>query len=144
MRRHNLAAFFAGLVFGLGLLVGGMTEPSKVQSFLDLKGAWDPSLALVMAAAIVVATPAFAWARRRSKSLLGSPMQLPTQVGIDRSLLLGSVIFGAGWGLAGFCPGPALVSAATGQLQSLVFVLAMLVGMSVHKRSTLNVRVGRD
>jgi uncharacterized membrane protein YedE/YeeE len=103
---HQIVAALAGLLFGIGLIVSGMTNPAKVQSFLDLAGRWDPSLALVMGGAIAVGLPAFSLARRRSHSLLGDPMQLPANRRIDRRLLAGSLLFGAGWGLAGYCPGP--------------------------------------
>lgn len=122
-------ALLAGLVFGLGLLLSGMASPAKVLGFLDLAGAWDPSLALVMLGAISVGLIAFGVAGRRSRSLLDLPMQLPSQRSIDRRLIGGSVLFGIGWGLAGFCPGPALVALGTGSGPALVFVAAMLVGM---------------
>ena len=109
-----LMALFAGLVFGLGLIVSGMTDPSKVTGFLDLAGAWDPSLALVMGGAIGVGLVAFRFARTRSQALLGGPMQLPAARQIDRRLVLGGLTIGIGWGLAGFCPGPVLASLATG------------------------------
>ncbi len=127
----NIFALLAGLLFGVGLILSGMTDPFKVQSFLDLAGNWDPSLALVMAGAIAVAAPAFAWARRRQRSLLGMPMQLPVRNVIDRRLVLGRLAFGAGWGLAGFCPGPALVSVTSGYPQAWLFVGAMLAGMAL-------------
>ncbi len=129
-----------GLVFGLGLILSGMTDPAKVLGFLDLAGAWDPSLALVMGGAIAVTAPAFAWLRRRQRSLLGAPLQWPTRTTIDRRLVLGSLAFGAGWGLAGFCPGPALVSAAAGH-PAWWFVAAMAAGMSVF--SVLELRQAR-
>ena len=125
----TVIAAIVGLVFGLGLLVSGMADPHKVLGFLDLAGAWDPSLALVMAGAIAVAAPAFFWARKRRVSLLGAPMQLPTATRLDRRLVLGSLLFGAGWGVAGFCPGPGLVALGMGVPQAFVFVLAMLAGM---------------
>ena len=126
-------AFLSGLVFGLGLILSGMANPAKVLGFLDLAGAWDPSLALVMVGAIAVAFAPFAWARKRQKSLLGAPRQLPTSTRLARRLLLGSLVFGAGWGLAGFCPGPALVALGMGVPQAYVFVLAMLVGMGLFE-----------
>jgi hypothetical protein len=126
------ASFVAGLVFGIGLLLAGMANPAKVLGFLDLAGAWDPSLALVMAGAVAVGSLAFALAKRRRVSLLGTPMQLPTARQIDRHLVLGSLVFGVGWGLAGFCPGPALVVLGEGAGQAAVFVLAMLAGMGLH------------
>jgi uncharacterized membrane protein YedE/YeeE len=140
-----LASLFAGLVFGLGLLVSGMASPSKVLGFLDLAGKWDPSLALVMVGAIAVGTVAFTLARRRTASLLGLDMKLPTARHIDRRLVLGSVLFGIGWGIAGLCPGPALVALGTGQVKAVIFVLAMLAGMGVfelleQRRATLALR----
>ena len=129
-----LTASLAGLVFGLGLLVSGMADPAKVLGFLDLAGAWDPSLAFVMGGAIAVALPAFTLARKRRNALLtGEPMQLPTATRIDKRLLGGALLFGIGWGLAGFCPGPALVALGMGLDQALVFVLAMLGGMVVFE-----------
>jgi len=127
-----LASFVAGLVFGLGLLLAGMANPAKVLGFLDLAGAWDPSLALVMAGAVAVGSIAFALAKRRRVALLGAPMQLPTARQVDRRLVVGSLVFGVGWGLAGFCPGPALVALGEGASQAMVFVLAMLAGMGLH------------
>ena len=128
-----LMALITGLVFGIGLIVAGMTNPAKVLGFLDLAGRWDPSLGLVMAGAILVALPAFRLAARRRQSLLGEPMHLPTATRIDRRLVLGSLAFGAGWGLAGFCPGPALASLATGAVQPLIFCAAMLAGMGIFE-----------
>ena len=122
-------AFVAGLVFGLGLLLSGMADPAKVLGFLDLAGAWDPSLMFVMGGAVGVGAVAFALARRRTRSLLGERMQLPAKRTIDRRLIAGSALFGAGWGLAGFCPGPAIVALGIGETKAVVFVLAMLVGM---------------
>lgn len=128
-----LTSLLAGLVFGLGLILSGMADPAKVLGFLDLAGAWDPSLALVMGGAIAVGLPAFALARRRSQSLLGAPMRLPTVRRIDRRLVGGSLLFGIGWGIAGFCPGPALVALGMGKAQALVFVVAMLAGMGLFE-----------
>lgn len=130
---HRISEFFVGLLFGLGLLLSGMTDPGKVQGFLDLAGAWDPSLALVMGGAIAVGLFAFAMAHKRTQSVLGGAIQLPRANEIDRRLVLGSLLFGVGWGLAGFCPGPALVSLAAGQSKAVVFVLAMLAGMIVYE-----------
>jgi uncharacterized protein len=126
-------AFVAGLMFGLGLMVAGMTNPAKILGFLDVAGKWDPSLALVMAGAIAVSTFAFALARRRTMNALGSPMQLPTARMIDIRLIGGSVLFGIGWGLAGFCPGPAIVALGAGYAKAAVFVAAMLVGMGAFE-----------
>ena len=126
---RKLIAFFAGLIFGIGLLLAGMANPAKVLGFLDLAGAWDPSLALVMGGAIAVALLPFAWARRQSRSLLGAPMQLPQKRELDRQLILGSLVFGIGWGIAGICPGPGVAILLTGHWQALLFVAAMLAGM---------------
>ena len=128
-----LVSLLTGLVFGIGLIVSGMADPAKVLGFLDLAGAWDPSLAFVMAGAIVVGAVAFAMARRRTVSLLGAEMKLPTARQIDRRLVLGSVVFGIGWGVAGFCPGPGLVALGMGEIKAAVFVAAMLVGMGVFE-----------
>jgi uncharacterized protein len=133
MFRHNVAAFVTGLIFGIGLLVSGMANPAKVLAFLDLAGAWDPSLALVMGGAIAVGTVAFALAGRRERSLLGERMRLPTRRELDKPLILGSLGFGIGWGLAGFCPGPALVALGAGEVKALVFVAAMLAGMGLYE-----------
>ena len=124
-------AIASGLLFGLGLTLSRMIDPAKVLGFLDVAGIWDPSLALVMGGAIAVAAPAFAWLRRRQRSVLGAPLQWPTRTTLDRRLVLGSLAFGAGWGLAGFCPGPALVSAAEGHREAWWFVAAMAAGMAV-------------
>jgi uncharacterized membrane protein YedE/YeeE len=123
------ASFLAGLVFGLGLILSGMANPAKVLGFLDLAGAWDPSLAFVMAGAVMVGLFAFAVARGRTVSYLGLEMRLPTARQVDRRLIGGSVLFGIGWGIAGFCPGPGIVALGMGELKALVFVLAMLAGM---------------
>ncbi|MGK5025910.1 DUF6691 family protein [Janthinobacterium sp. RB2R34] len=128
-----LFSLLSGLVFGIGLFMSGMSNPAKVLGFLDLAGNWDPSLALVMLGAILVATPAFWLARRRRTALLGDSMQLPAAQTIDRRLLLGSLAFGAGWGIAGFCPGPALVSLLALVPQAWMFVAAMLVGMLIFE-----------
>lgn len=130
MRIFN--AFLCGLVFGLGLLVSGMANPAKVLGFLDLAGRWDPSLAFVMAGAITLAALGFRLARTRKTSVLGAPMQLPTATRIDARLVGGSLLFGVGWGLAGFCPGPALVNAGSGEPRAWLFVAAMLAGMALY------------
>ena len=128
-----LMAFVTGTIFGIGLILSGMTDPSKVIGFLDLAGHWDPSLAFVMGGAILVGVVAFRFARGREKSLLGDVMRLPTSSQIDSRLVLGSLAFGTGWGLAGYCPGPALVSVAQGGAQPLIFVAAMLAGMVIYE-----------
>jgi uncharacterized membrane protein YedE/YeeE len=128
-----LFSLLAGAVFGVGLIISGMADPAKVLGFLDLAGAWDPSLAFVMAGAILVGAVAFTFARRRTRSILGLQMQLPTATQLDRRLVGGSFAFGIGWGIAGFCPGPALVALGMGEQKALVFVLAMLLGMGVFE-----------
>jgi uncharacterized protein len=133
--RNRFFEFLVGLLFGLGLVLSGMTDPGKVQGFLDLAGLWDPSLAFVMGGAILVGFIAFAVARRRTRSFLGGAMHLPARRDIDKPLVIGSLVFGVGWGLAGFCPGPVLVALGAGHWQALVFTLAMLAGMAVHDLS---------
>ena len=128
-----IASLLAGLVFGLGLIVSGMANPAKVLSFLNLAGPWDPSLALVMVGAIAVGLVAFHVARKRTTSLLGAAMELPISRQIDRRLVLGSVLFGVGWGIVGFCPGPAIVALGMGQVKAVVFVVAMLFGMGIFE-----------
>jgi uncharacterized membrane protein YedE/YeeE len=127
------ASWVAGVIFGLGLIVSGMADPAKVLGFLDLAGAWDPSLAFVMAGAISVAAVAFAMARKRTVSFLGAAMNLPKTRRIDRRLVAGSLMFGIGWGVAGFCPGPGLVALGMGEIKALVFVVAMLAGMGLYE-----------
>lgn len=127
-----LSAALTGLIFGIGLILAGMTNPAKVLAFLDLGGAWDPSLAFVMGGAIAVGVVAFTIARRRGKTLLGTPLYLPTSTQIDKRLVIGGFVFGAGWGLAGFCPGPAVVSAASLEPKAMLFIIAMLIGMGIH------------
>ena len=122
-------AFASGLLFGLGLIVAGMANPAKILGFLDIAGKWDPSLALVMFGAIAVGQIAFTLARKRTLSALGLPMRLPDAQTIDLRLVGGSLLFGIGWGLAGFCPGPAIVALGAGYGKAGVFVAAMLVGM---------------
>jgi len=130
---YNSASFVCGLLFGIGLIVARMINPAKVLNFLDLAGQWDPSLALVMAGAIAIGVVAFSFARKRTRSILGAPMQLPTARHMDRRCALGSLTFGVGWGLAGFCPGPALVALGIGELKAVVFVISMLAGMAVFE-----------
>ncbi len=130
---YTVASFAAGLVFGLGLLVSGMANPAKVLGFLDIAGAWDPSLALVMAGAVAVGAGAFALMRKRTRTLLGAPVLLPSARRIDTRVIFGSLVFGVGWGLAGICPGPALVLAGTGSAKGIVFLVAMLAGNGVFE-----------
>lgn len=117
--------FVSGLIFGLGLILAGMTEPLKVKGFLDIAGAWDPSLGLVMGGAIAVGAVAFALARRRKKSWSGAPMEIPTDQTTDKRLVIGGALFGIGWGIGGFCPGPALVALGSGSASAAIFVVAM-------------------
>jgi uncharacterized protein len=124
-------SLLAGLVFGLGLIVSGMANPAKIHGFLDLAGRWDPSLAFVMTGAIAVGVIAFAMANKRTVSLIGAEMKLPSARHIDRRLVVGSALFGIGWGVAGFCPGPGLVALGMGEAKAVVFVAAMLAGMAV-------------
>ncbi len=130
---QSLSAWLVGLIFGVGLILSGMTNPTKVVGFLDFTGAWDPSLGLVMGGAMTVAAIAFRWARGRTRAVLGAPMQIPQSRVLDKRLVFGSLAFGAGWGLAGFCPGPALVAMATGSVAAVVFVTSMLIGMAVFE-----------
>jgi hypothetical protein len=128
-----LSSLLAGLVFGLGLIVSGMANPAKVLGFLDIAGSWDPSLAFVMGGAIGVGVVAFFVARQRTVSFIGAEMKLPTARHIDGRLVIGSLLFGVGWGIGGFCPGPGLVAVGMGEFKALVFVAAMLVGMGVFE-----------
>lgn len=126
-------ALLSGLVFGLGLIISGMTDPSKVIGFLDLGGKWDPSLAFVMGGAIMVGLIAFRFAATRQHAILDGPIRLATTRHIDRRLVFGALVFGVGWGLAGYCPGPAVASLAAGGSKPLVFTLAMLAGMGIFE-----------
>jgi uncharacterized membrane protein YedE/YeeE len=128
-----LAALLSGILFGSGLAVSQMTNPAKVQAFLDVAGAWDPSLALVMGAALVVSSIAVVIARRRPRSLLGEPLQIPAPAALDLRLIAGAVLFGVGWGLGGFCPGPALAGLATGVPAVWVFTASMLAGVLSYR-----------
>ncbi|HDZ56410.1 MAG TPA: YeeE/YedE family protein [Pseudomonas xinjiangensis] len=128
-----VSAFVVGVLFGFGLILSGMTDPSKVQGFLDIAGLWDPSLGLVMGGAILVSSVAFFFASKRSRALLGEEIRMPSATEIDKRLVLGSLAFGAGWGLAGYCPGPAVASLFTGMVEPVIFVAAMLVGMAMYE-----------
>jgi len=131
--QHRISEFLVGLLFGLGLILSGMTDPGKVLGFLDIAGIWDPSLALVMGGAIAVGFFAFAIAKKRTVNFLGGALHLPKSNEMDKPLVIGAMMFGAGWGLAGFCPGPAIVSLASGQIKAAMFVVFMLVGMQVFE-----------
>lgn len=130
---NRISEFAIGLIFGWGLLISGMTDPGKVIGFLDLAGTWDPSLAFVMGGGILVGLIGFTVAKKRTRSFLGSAMYLPTSRDIDRRLVLGSLTFGAGWGLAGFCPGPGIVAMGAGESKAALFVVAMIAGMLVFE-----------
>ncbi|KMQ74487.1 DUF6691 family protein [Marinobacter subterrani] len=131
--KFNLASLFAGLIFGLGLILSGMANPEKVLAFLDIAGRWDPSLAFVMGGAILVGLFAFAVARKRTLSFLGFDLKLPGTTRIDKRLILGGLAFGVGWGIAGFCPGPGLVALGAGEAKAAVFVAAMVAGMAIFE-----------
>ncbi len=130
---NALFSFLAGLVFGVGLIVSGMSDPAKVLGFLDLAGKWDPSLALVMGGAVVVGLAAFTLVKRRQTTWLDLPFLLPAVRHVDRRLVIGSALFGVGWGLAGICPGPGMVLVGAGMTKGLIFVAAMLAGMGVFE-----------
>jgi len=130
---RTITAFLSGLTFGLGLILSGMTNPAKVIGFLDITGNWDPSLAFVMGGGVLVASLGSWLARRRQTTLPGDPLRLPTATRIDRRLVLGSLTFGIGWGLAGYCPGPALASLVHGGSKPLIFVAAMIAGMALYE-----------
>src|SRR6188768_554753 len=127
-----IAPLLCGLIFGAGLLISGMVQPTKVLAFLDIFGAWDPSLIVVMIAALAVSAPGFVLARRHARPVLAEECAWPTRTGLDRQLVIGSVMFGVGWGLVGLCPGPALESLATLSPGVIVFVVAMTAGMILH------------
>lgn len=133
IRKQGLASLALGALFGLGLAVSGMTDPNKVQDFLDVTGRWDPSLALVLGGALFVTVLAYPRILRRSQPVLGHKFHLPTAKAIDRKLVAGAALFGIGWGLGGFCPGPALVAVATGSRSALLFVVSMLLGMALYR-----------
>ncbi|GAA4414293.1 membrane protein [Advenella faeciporci] len=127
----RITEYLVGLLFGMGLIISGMANPEKVLGFLDITGTWDPSLAFVMGGGILVGLFAFTAAKKRQTACLGDPMSLPSSTSITPRLLIGSLLFGIGWGLAGICPGPALVSMAAGEWKALLFVIAMVAGMAV-------------
>ena len=130
---RNLASLIAGLLFGAGLILSGMYQPTKVLGFLDLAGAWDPSLAFVMAGAILIAFPAFLFARRRSRDASGDRIEFPDMHKIDAPLAVGALVFGAGWGLSGVCPGPALLDLGFLSPGAAIFVVTMVVGVAAHR-----------
>ncbi|WP_395008348.1 DUF6691 family protein [Undibacterium sp.] len=130
-------AAISGIIFGLGLIIAGMANPAKVLAFLDLTGVWDPSLALVMAGAIGIAVLPFTFMKKKTKSWSGEPLRFPTKTAIDKRLLMGSLMFGIGWGIAGICPGPSIVLLGMGVAKGAAFVAMMCVGMWLADRYTL-------
>lgn len=139
------ASLFAGLLFGFGLIISGMANPEKVLGFLDIAGLWDPSLGFVMGGAILVGVFAFAIARKRTLSFLGLTMKMPGQSHVDKRLIIGGLLFGIGWGIAGICPGPGLVGLGAGEIKSVVFVASMLAGMGLFElveRKRSNAQLG--
>jgi uncharacterized protein len=141
LKRSFLPAFALGLLFGFGLCLSGMTQPPKVQGFLDIAGLWDPSLAFVMGGAVGVGMLAFFVSRRLGRSLLGEPLSFSKESGVDAQLLIGSAIFGVGWGLAGVCPGPAIVNLGLFDAKAALFAAAMLAGMALEKLFALRAHI---
>ena len=129
----NIIGSLAGLLFGFGLLISGMTDPTKVQGFLDVFGAWDISLALVMGGGLIVAIVGVQLAKRQQNSWIDTLIELPSKTIINKQLLIGAMLFGIGWGLVGICPGPGIVLLGTGQWQAYVFIPAMIVGMLIYQ-----------
>ena len=129
----NIIGLLAGLLFGFGLLISGMTDPVKVQGFLDIFGAWDISLALVMGGGLMVAIVGVQLAKRQGNSWIGTLIEMPTNTTINKKLLIGAMLFGIGWGLVGICPGPGIVLLGTGQWQAYVFIPAMIIGMLLYQ-----------
>ena len=136
MKKHFglLSQYAIGVVFGWGLIISGMSNPQKVLGFLDLTGLWDPSLMFVMLGAVMVGLGGFYVVSKRTEAFFGGALHIPSRRDITKPLIIGSLIFGAGWGIAGFCPGPVLVALGAGHLKALVFVVAMLVGMEISER----------
>ncbi|MBU3635288.1 hypothetical protein ICN35_07430 [Polynucleobacter sp. es-GGE-1] len=136
MKRHFglLSQYLIGVLFGVGLIISGMSNPQKILGFLDLAGTWDPSLIFVMAGAVIVGLGGFYVVSKRTEAFFGGALHIPQRRDISKPLIIGSLIFGAGWGIAGFCPGPAIVALGAGHFKALVFVLAMLAGMALCDR----------
>ena len=136
MRKHFsfFSQYLIGVLFGIGLIISGMSNPKKILNFLDLAGNWDPSLIFVMGGAILVGLAGFYLVSKRSEAFFGGALHIPTRRDISKPLIIGSLIFGAGWGIAGFCPGPAIVALGAGHLKAFVFILAMLAGMAICNR----------
>jgi uncharacterized membrane protein YedE/YeeE len=140
---RTLLALAAGLLFGLGLAISRMIDPAKVLGFLDVAGDWDPSLAFVMAGAVAVAAVGFRLGTRRARPLLDTDFHAPTRAAVDRPLVIGAALFGIGWGLVGYCPGPALAGLMLGRIETWIFVGAMILGVAVHRLYQLQAGVGR-
>lgn len=136
MRRHFnfYSQYLIGVLFGIGLIISGMSNPQKILNFLDLAGNWDPSLMFVMGGAILVGLGGFYLVSKRTEAFFGGALHIPTRRDISQPLVIGSLIFGAGWGIAGFCPGPAIVALGAGHLKAFVFLVAMLAGMWMCNR----------
>ena len=136
MRKHFslISQYLIGVMFGFGLIISGMTNPQKILNFLDITGSWDPSLIFVMGGAVLVGLGGFYLVTKRSEAFFGGALHIPKRRDITMPLIIGSVMFGVGWGIAGFCPGPAIISLGSGQIKALVFVLAMLAGMAICDR----------
>ena len=136
MKKHFglFSQYLIGVLFGLGLIISGMSNPQKILGFLDLAGLWDPSLIFVMLGAVLVGLGGFYVVRKRTEAFFGGAMHLPKRRDITKPLIIGSLIFGAGWGIAGFCPGPAIVALGAGHLKAFVFLVAMLAGMEICER----------
>ncbi|MGG4607823.1 DUF6691 family protein [Providencia sp. Me31A] len=130
-----IIALISGILFGLGLVIAGMGNPAKILAFLDITGNWDPSLLVTMAVAMVISGVAFASVKKRKVSVLNCPLQIPSNQKIDKKLVAGSALFGVGWGLAGICPGPALLLTGMGITQGIIFMLAMIAGMAIFQFS---------
>ena len=124
--------FFAGLLFGLGLIISGMNNPKNVIGFFDIVGNWNPSLAFVMLGAIPISFMGFRWVEKRSQTIFGEPLHMPGKTHLNKQLILGSIIFGMGWGIVGFCPGPALLALGAGQFKAFIFIVAMMIGMILY------------
>jgi len=130
----NYLTLFAGFVFGFGLIISGMSNPNKVINFLDITGNWDPSLALVMLGAIPLAFLGFRWIERSHKTIFNEELHLPGKDHFNPSLLIGSLLFGVGWAITGFCPGPAIVAMGLGSVKAIIFIVSMLIGMLINDR----------
>lgn len=136
MRKHFglVSQYLIGVLFGVGLIISGMSNPQKVLAFLDLTGAWDPSLIFVMLGAILIGLAGFYVVSRRTEAFFGGALHIPKRRDITKPLIIGSLIFGVGWGIAGFCPGPALVALGAGHIKAFIFIIAMLAGMELCDR----------